>query len=59
MDKTNDWFLIESLSVVWLSSEYDSAQLSSYLFIYSFILICDLALMKLYTYIELDYAKLK
>ena len=59
MDKTNDWFLIEFLSVVWLSSKYDSAQLSSYLFIYSFILICDLVLMKLYTYIELDYAKLK
>ena len=47
------------MSVVWLTSEYESVQLSSYLFIYSFILICNLALIKLYTYIELYYAKSK
>ena len=37
------------MSVVWLSSEYNSVQLSSYVFIYSFILIRSLAY----------YAKLK
>ena len=47
------------MSVVWLSSEYDFVQLSSYLFMYSFILMCNLALTRLYTYIELYYAKSK
>ena len=32
------------MSAVCLSSEYNSVQLSSYLFIYSFNLICNLAL---------------
>ena len=35
--------------LVWLSSEYHSVQLSSC----SFILICNLALTRLYTYTEL------
>ena len=55
MDKTIDDFL----SVVWFNSEYGSVQLSSHLFIYSFILICNLALTRLYTYTEVYYAKLK
>ena len=38
------------MSVAWLISEYDSAKLSSYLFIDPFILICNLAFTRLYTY---------
>ena len=59
MDKTNDWFLEAFISVVCLNSEYDSVQLWLYLFIFLFSLICNLTLTRLYTYVELYYAKLK
>ena len=59
MDKTIDRFLEGFSTVVWLSSECDPVQLSSYSFIYSFILICNLALTRLYNYIELYYTKSK
>ena len=52
-------FLEGFIAVVWLSSECVSEQLSSYSFIYSFILICNLALTRLCTYVELYYGKSK
>ena len=55
MDKTIDWFLEGFMLVVWLSS----VQLSSYLRIDPFISICNLALTRLYTYIDLYYAQSK
>ena len=59
MDETIDWSVEGFIAVVWLSSECDSEQLSSYSFIYSFILICKLALTRLSTYVELYYGKSK
>ena len=55
-NKTINRFLERLISVVLLGSEYDSVQ---YHHIYLFILICNLALTRLYTYIGLYHAKSK